>query len=246
MNNLPKYNDFKDSLVAFIDILGFNEKVLNINSENDFSYISNLLYSLQETAKNYSEDNSIFNEYEITAISDSLIISVPYNNPICTYGMLVILHNLQYELLATNFKTLIRGYIARGKVYHKNGFIFGEGYSKAYEGERTILGAPRIVLDKIIVQEGKKIIASNKNKTNLSAFDYILEDKLDGNYFIDYLNPIGRQLGLSKIQLLEERNSIKLFIEASLIEFSNNEKIKSKYEWLENYFYNCEKYYTLN
>ena len=246
MNNLPKYNDFKDSLVAFIDILGFNEKVLNINSENEFSYISNLLYSLQETAKNYSEDNNIFNEYEITAISDSLIISVPYNNPICTYGMLVILHNLQYELLATNFKTLIRGYIARGKVYHKNGLIFGEGYSKAYEGERTILGAPRIVLDQIIVQEGKKTIASNKNKNNLSAFDYILEDKLDGNYFIDYLNPIGRQLGLSKIQLLEERNSIKLFIEASLIEFSNNEKIKSKYEWLENYFCNCEKYYTLN
>lgn len=243
MNNLPKYNDFKDSLVAFIDILGFNEKVLNINSENEFSYISNLLYSLQETAKNYSEDNSIFNEYEITAISDSLIISVPYTNPICTYGMLVILHKLQYELLATNFKILIRGYITRGKVYHKNGFIFGEGYSKAYEGERLIGGAPRIILDQIIVQEGKKIIASNKNENNLSAIDYILEDKLDGNYFIDYLNPIGSQLGLSKIQLLEERNSIKLFIEASLIEFSNNEKIKSKYEWLENYFYNCEEYY---
>lgn len=243
MNNLPKYNDFKDSLVAFIDILGFNGKVLNMNSENEFSYISNLLYSLQETAKNYSEDNSIFNEYEITAISDSLIISVPYSNPICTYGMLVILHNLQYELLATNFKTLIRGYIARGKVYHKNGFIFGEGYSKAYDGERSIGGAPRIVLDQIIVQEGKKVIASNKNENNLSAFDYILEDKLDGNYFIDYLNPIGSQSGLSKIQLLEERNSIKLFIEAALIEFSNNERIKNKYKWLENYFYNCEKYY---
>lgn len=243
MNNLPKYNDFKDSLVAFIDILGFNEKVLNVNSENDFSYISNLLYSLQETAKKYSEDNSIFNEYEITAISDSLIISVPYSNRICTYGMLVILHNLQYELLATNFKTLIRGYITRGKVYHKNGFIFGEGYSKAYEGERSIGGAPRIVLDQIIVQEGKKIIESNKNENNLSAFDYILEDNLDGNYFIDYLNPIGGQSGLSKIQLLEERNSIKLFIEAALIEFYNNERIKNKYKWLENYFYNCEKYY---
>ena len=157
--------------------------------------------------------------------------------------MLVILHNLQYELLATNFKTLIRGYIARGKVYHKNGFIFGEGYSKAYDGERSIGGAPRIVLDQIIVQEGKKIIASNKNENNLSAFDYILEDKLDGNYFIDYLNPIGSQSGLSKIQLLEEKNSIKLFIEAALIEFSNNERIKNKYKWLENYFCNCEKYY---
>lgn len=244
MNNSPKYNHFKDSLVAFIDILGFNDKVLNINSENNFSNISNLLYSLQKIAKNYSEDGSIFNEYELTAISDSLIISVPYNNPICTYGMLIMLHNLQYELLATDFKTLIRGYVTRGKIYHKDNLLFGEGYSNAYKGELSIGGAPRIVIDSNIVKKGKEIITSNKNEHNLSAFDYIVEDKSDGLYFIDYLNPIGVQSKLSKNQLLNERHSIKLFIKKSLLEFENDEKIRRKYKWLENYFFNSEKYYT--
>ena len=113
----PKFKDFKESIVAFVDILGFDNRARNIKTEEDFTDISTLLFALQKFAKDFSQENDIFNEYELTAISDSLIVSVPYQNPISTYGLLTILHHFQYSILATSFKTLVRGFITKGKVY---------------------------------------------------------------------------------------------------------------------------------
>ncbi len=244
MKDFPKYDDFKDCLVAFIDILGFDKKVRSIDCESKFSEISILLDTLQKTAKNFSKNNNIFYEYEFTAISDSIIITVPFNNPICTIGMLIILHNLQYELLATNFKTLLRGYITRGNVYHKNNLLFGEGYSKAYRGESKIQGAPRIVLDPKVVKDAKSVIETTQNiEKHISVLEYLIEDQDDNFYFIDYLKPIGFQAKLTKQQLTEERESIKNFIYYSLKQYENEHNIKSKYQWLENYFNNTDKYF---
>lgn len=158
--------------------------------------------------------------------------------------MLQILHIIQYEMLATQFKTLVRGYITRGSVYHKHGLIFGPGYSDAFKGESLIGGAPRIVLDPMIVKDAKRVIESIENRRKLvTALDFLVEDPSDGFYFIDYLNPFGTSGSLSIDQLRQERESIKDFINNSLSKFEYDYKIKAKYKWLENYFNNTEKYY---
>ena len=237
MSNLPKHSDFKDSLVAFVDILGFDKKVRDINSEEGFLKVAKLLHATKETADNFSKADGLFEEFEFTAISDSLIISVPFSNAICTLGMLQILHNIQYEILGTSFKTLVRGYITRGSIYHKNGLIFGSGYSKAYRGEGKIGGAPRIVLDSSIVKDAKEVIEKNKDVENtVTILKYLREDLSDGLYFVDYLNPIGSQEGIPKEQIKEERISINEFIEKSLKSHEDNCIIHTKYKWLENYF----------
>jgi len=40
--NFPKYEDFADCMVAFIDILGFDSRVRNIKSREDFFEIGKL------------------------------------------------------------------------------------------------------------------------------------------------------------------------------------------------------------
>lgn len=163
--SLPNYDDYKVSLVAFIDILGFDNKAKNINNQKDFLEVSKLLYATQKTAENISNADDILKDFEFTAISDSVIASVPFTDPICTVGMLQILHGMQYELLGTDFKTIIRGYITKGHVHHKNGLIFGPGYSNAIKGERLVGGAPRVVLDPNLVDEARRVICSNQSDT---------------------------------------------------------------------------------
>jgi len=244
MDNLPNYEDYKDSLVAFIDILGFDKKARRISNGDDFFEVGKLLYATQKTAEGLSQAGDILEEFRFTAISDSIIVTVPFKNKICTTGMLHILHKIQYEMLGTEFKTLVRGYITRGPVYHKNGLIFGAGYSDAYKGERKIGGAPRIVLDPKIVKDAERVIRSiESTEKQVTALDFLTEDKSDGFHFIDYLKPIGSQEELPKQQLCGERESIKKFIDVSLSKYQDECMIYAKYKWLEQYFDSTEKYY---
>jgi hypothetical protein len=229
-------SEYKDSLVAFIDILGFDSRVRNIDAEESFFEISKLLVAIKETADNISGQDGIFAGYKVTAISDSVIATVPFTDPICTYGMLIILQNMQYDLLATGFKTMVRGYITRGKVYHKNGYIFGPGYSEAYRGENEYIGkSPRIVLDPAIVEDAKRVIDSKDSVAGYKTiFDLLVQDS-DGFHFIDFLSAKEKQSSISDHQYQIEKNSIKAFAMDGVRKYSGNIGIWAKYQWLLHY-----------
>ncbi len=235
MSNTINQDNFKDSLVAFIDILGFDSRARNIGKGEKFTDIKNLLEAVKRTTDKISQSDGLLNAYNLTAISDSVIITVPFNDPACTYGMLMILHDIQYGLLAI-FKTLIRGYITRGSVYHKDGFLFGMGYSEAYRGESSYIGgAPRIVLDPEVVSNAKKVVDSQTSLEGImTVFDYLREDN-DGFHFVDFLKPIGTQLSLTRDQLIDDRKTIKTLVDDAIIENISKPTIWSKYKWLENY-----------
>ncbi len=244
INSLPQYEDFIDSLVAYIDILGFDHRVKNIRNSVDFFEIGKLLFACKVNADAFNQDEGIFKNFKITAISDSIIITVPFTDPICTVGMLTLLHKFQYELLATEFQTIIRGYINRGPVYHANGLLFGAGYSNAYHGEQSIGAYPRIVCSPHIVRDARKAIDAHPNADKMTtAFDFLREDK-DGYYYVDYLKPIGGQLVLSKDQLSTERNGIEKLIASNIEEHNMNDKVRAKYKWLETYFHQTSSYYS--
>ena len=57
--NLPKFEDFTDSLVAFIDVLGFDQRARSIKDENDFLEVGKLLYTTYLTAQNLSSAGGI-------------------------------------------------------------------------------------------------------------------------------------------------------------------------------------------
>lgn len=244
--NRPNYSDFKDSLVAFIDVLGFNNRVKSIKNGDDFFEVSNLLYATKLTADGLSGADGVLDGFTITSISDSIIVTAPFNHPYCTVTMLHILHHIQYEFIATSFRTLVRGYITRGPVYHKDGMLFGSGYSDAYRGEGLIGWAPRIVLEPKVVKDAMRVVSQHGENRNdvVTAFDYLKEDPYDGFHFIDYFKPVGNQSVLSKEHLLDERREIQLFIEQNLQTYRDDYKIYPKYKWLQSYHASCSEYFT--
>lgn len=242
---VPKYGDYVDSLVAFVDILGFDSKVRAINSSDDFLTVAALLAALKATADSFDEKNSSLKGFAVTSISDSVIVTIPYSSPICTVGMLLLIQKIQYDLIATNFKTLMRGYICRGPVYHKNQIVFGKGYSDAYRKEQTIGHAPRVVVDPQIISIGKKVVESYKGDVDKvdHIFNHLFRDASDGYYFVDYLRPISPLLGSFNTEQAAERKLIKTFVNDSLIRYKTDQEIVRKYEWLSNYISLTEHYF---
>ena len=135
--NFPKYEEYSDCMVAFIDILGFDSRVRNINSREDFFEVGKLLFAIKEMERSYNENQNILKNLTITAISDSIIVTMPYHDTNCAMAIILVIQKFQYTLIASSFETLLRGYLTRGHVYHKDNIIFGRGYSEAYRKEKT-------------------------------------------------------------------------------------------------------------
>ena len=229
----PKYEDFTDCMVAFIDILGFDSRVRSIKSKEDFFEVGKLLFALKETEKSFNKNEDFFKNLTITAISDSIIITMPYHDPICAMAIITVIQKFQYDLIATSFETLLRGYLTRGNVYHKEQIIFGKGYSEAYRKEGKIGHAPRIVIDPKIIEDGRTKVLNYKGKEKVDhIFNYLIEDSCDGYHFIDYLKPVRLQIGISREDLIAERKVIKAFIENRLELFKDDEK-----EWFSLFFF---------
>ena len=188
----PDFKDFKKSFVAFVDILGFSNKVKDINFEEDFNEIAEILNALKMEANHFNANQDIFKDLTITAISDSIIISIPYdsvNDPAIT--IMIYLYHLQYTLLAS-FKTLVRGYLTLGDIYHKDGLIFGKGYVKAYQCEQDFKNnPPKIIIDPEIIEIARNAIKNIEGEFT-SIFDFLIIDE-NGCSFVDYLN---REMGL--------------------------------------------------
>jgi hypothetical protein len=227
--DIPSHSDFKKSVIAFIDLQGFEIRTKSIKNESDFIEVAKTLLAIKKQFEHFKKN---FNQYEITCISDSIIISVPYKDKIATYAMILALQQFQYELLIC-FKTLLRGYITIGNIYHKDGFVFGEGYVKAYKGEKS--GSfPRIVIDDEIINEARVVIEKYSKKEYPTIFDEILQDDKDQNYFINIfkgglLNKNGKE------NIHKETEQIFTFINESKNRFSDDEKVLSKYIWTENH-----------
>ena len=98
-------------MVAFIDILGFDSRVRSIKSQEEFFEVGKLLFALKETEKSFNKDKQFFSSLTMTAISDSVIVTIPYHDPVCAMAIITVIQKIQYDLIATSFETLLRGYL---------------------------------------------------------------------------------------------------------------------------------------
>lgn len=235
MAQILNFNDYKKCFVGFIDILGFSSSVKNITDESSFNSVASVLELLSTTADIINEDNNIFDEFNLTAVSDSLIVSVPASSKVGLYGLIYALHNLQYQLISSNTRTLLRGSIVVGNVYHKNGYIFGPGYMDAYKAESEIGGPPRIMLDPSVVNaigEHGVLAFGGKEK---SASELLRQDSSDGIWYIDYLIPRSSTLLSYGDDLATCRKNVESFVEEALKGSACKVKIHSKFFWLGKY-----------
>lgn len=203
-------------VVAFIDILGFKEALKNeAKAEKIFNALNGIKNSIEShfSSDGYNRFKGVL-DTEITAFSDSVVISGE-----STQATVVYHHALMFSELLIKNGFLCRGAICLGKLFHKNGILFGQAFVDAYNAESKRSVYPRIIVD----AEVKDLINCSENE--VGELDKLLRTDFDGELFID-------------ISIVNEYNRQSEFIENRLesivqLESDNKDKsIKQKHDWL--------------
>lgn len=262
INHEINIDDYIDSYVVFLDILGYKNifKLLDnkdfhdyngINRKDTFGKIARLNSVLRAESRFIAnKENHGIENINMTFVSDSIIISIPKDNNNLMLLLAEII-NIQYGLLLSD-GLLIRGYLASGDVYHKNGYIFGSGYIEAYEGEKrasqnNLSGI--VILSQDVLNDIKEY---DKQTNELKIFDtYTKENWINNdslNYFVDFLNPNILEAAYYQGQhdlFLEHKNNLKNYVSMQPQNYANYPRISAKWEWLKKYFETLDKYFEI-
>jgi hypothetical protein len=209
---------YEDRLLAFIDILGFSERVLRSGKDQKLGQeILHFFVSLKTLLARFQSD-----DFAVTLFSDTLCVSSrePPNFSSFCCGL---------SLIATSLLGLsytVRGAVSRGLLHHKGDIIFGPCLVRAHNLENTLAMFPRIIIDPDL-------------EVNLDPegglFEPIYADP-DGLRCVNYLSPVllevvFRLMGLPAQQL---RAEIKANIDR-MLSATTDERALQKLRWLHHY-----------
>lgn len=214
--------DYSDHFVAFIDILGYKEKILSIPDDQATQFIERMqkLWELiAESRRN--RPASSWQEYRGMSLkfyTDCLTISAevrPHSLSIMAEEVAILQNALYQDGLLT------RGGIALGKHFQSDHMVFSKAHLKAYYLEQAAI-YPRVILEDGLL-------------AHASIIDYFILAP-DGKVFIDYLAVI-HDLELEGEDLKKEFVRQKDRIVEGIQRYSSslNPKILCKYQWLAAY-----------
>ncbi|MFJ1269232.1 hypothetical protein ACD661_11760 [Legionella lytica] len=147
---------YENRTCVFIDILGWKEVINTCSIEiiykllNPFLNISSQYQQRKqrENARPENESSPYPYEVQLTAFSDSLVMSMP------TADLIRIFSNLPKLITAFLERgILIRGGIYIGKLYHQDNVIFGPALNKAYQIESEEAIFPRILIADEVIED---------------------------------------------------------------------------------------------
>ena len=247
---------FEDCFLAYLDILGFKDKVKEAkgNVGKRFASLIEALKTMSEFELK-SEKNTRTGKVEIrcSLFSDNIALMIKANDHDLPHLFLIIRY-LHDKLLEQNL--CLRGAIVKEKMYWPEkgrNILVGPAIIKAYELESKVAIYPRIIVDNDLQKHVKtaKIPAFPVSERGDLA-NFIRRGE-DGVYFFDVLNPaILRKKGEELKEL--SNDSFKIVwnpkAESSHAKVLNNVKetitkninnhvpqVRQKYEWLKTYLH---------
>jgi hypothetical protein len=242
---MEKNISYEKSIVAFLDVLGFKNKIKSSNSEESVKKFFGILNYIQawntSNGKNFFIEPKDFcnesyidwktipfkeiqKELQITYFSDSLVISLPYKDSDLNTKLFLIIRSLAYlisRLSLANF--FVSGGISIGKMFHKSNMFFGPAFLESYKLESEIAIYPRVILSKEVV-------------SSVNNMPYIKEVE-DGVSYIDWIDFMRKSIEKEgKTQaVLDNVDHIRELINQNIEENKDNLKIITKYTWLKNH-----------
>ncbi|MBR3095873.1 MAG: hypothetical protein IKH12_09815 [Clostridia bacterium] len=254
-NKLSEPHEYSDRYVAFLDMLGFSD--MCGNKKMDCFEIKAVYNDIELLKLKYDIfagvviSDEIRNGTDFTFMSDSIIISAPHSDP----GLLFILYLCSFiQNMLLQQGILLRGGIADGEFFKLDSIMFGPALISAYTIESKTAIYPRIVLSGRIIDELKikglfkkktveDYIARSQRETEKGEYIESVDDVYtqietlikqsseDAYYFVNHFN-LMEMLILSQNQAKKEK--VNLIIKNGLSQKSD--RIKQKYQWLENYY----------
>lgn len=177
---------YKDRIVAFLDILGWKKAILSSSGEGTgvVKVLGKTLAQLQGVAGHFNSLHEALPENQkwpgdpiITQFSDCIVISVENDS----HGKDA-LENALFILTTSliQFGFLLRGGVVRGDIFHDGSLTFGPALIEAYELESKVASAPRVILSKDLSSEWG-------SKVKTGGFPWISSG--DGHLFFNFIPP---------------------------------------------------------
>lgn len=236
---------YKQSIVVFLDILGFKRKVASKNNTNIKQVFNILTYTQAWDTKDgknlfiESKDfcaetyvdwtkisfDEIQQQLQITYFSDSLVITLPYEKSNLNTRLFLIIRSLAYlmsKLSASNY--FVRGSIVTGKMFHKSNMFFGPAFLEAYKLESENAIYPRVIL--------------SQDLTNITGNMPYIKKAEDGLFYVDWTDFIRKTVSQKQFKTpndIEAITHIQDLINQNIEYNKNNLTILAKYEWLKNH-----------
>lgn len=223
----------RESVIVVVDILGYKKEIYRASRDGQIDSLLEFVYDVICNAFPNVDDPSGI-KWFAKMMSDDLVAGYPIlGNGIGTFEFLQACYNaghFQREMM--KYGLPVRGGICVGRIHLSEFLVLPNDniLKEIIEVERAA-DFPRIIL----MDSSIKFLEKHWNSftdQDKSEIEILLWNDNDSKRYLNYLRPLSGITGINKRHLLEMH---KNFIEGNLEEFSNCERIYSKYIWVADY-----------
>lgn len=248
MNELYKGNDgkllFKKSFCAYIDILGFSEKIVG----NDLAFFSLYLDTLKTELEHIEDVHDLsgkqgFKNFELKIFTDNFVFGHPWFDQFGESelgNIFEVLSHIQFTFAKANI--FIRGAISISDLYMDENIVLGPALIESYKLESEKAVNPRILLSKEVVTIVKEHINYySEHDSSPQSKEYLID--IDGYHFVNYLSILFYDYNYPEHIIVSELIKHKDPIILNLNLHKSNFKLFDKYSWTANYHnYFCDNF----
>ena len=213
-------DQYRDSIVAFADILGFRQLVCQSKS-NAVDVIKTIDESISHVVKIVKSETAGL--VSVKLFSDCVCLS-------CADSELdLIIRELCFlQLFLATKGIFVKGGLSQGNHFENETIIFSEGLIRVYDLQ-VDNSYPRVTVDDVLV---KRIRRESDRDFGYELVDYLAVAP-DGRYFLDYLQTLTEE-GISG-QKDDFMGWHKQAILNQVEKNENNYRVVAKYKWLAEY-----------
>jgi hypothetical protein len=240
-------NLLRKSFCAYLDILGFSEKIL----KNDIQFFNKYLKILNEELKYIDtkhdlSDKNGYKNFELKIFTDNFVFGQPWFNQ---HGeselgnMFEVLSHIQLTFAKSDI--FLRGAISMSDLFMDQNVVIGPAIIESYklESEKSIY--PRIIVSEDVVQVINKHINYYADKKGSPQNNTYLID-IDGYHFLNYLFILFFDSEYTKTEVIKQLIEHKNAINNNLIKYENDFKLFDKYSWSAKYHnYFCKNHFLI-
>lgn len=251
MANAEKRNTMKydKRITVFLDILGFKQIIKSTEDKNGndneekIAFLKETILKIRELLDIDNANGHQAKSKQITQFSDSIVISFKENEESEVFYTLSDIQTLIINLALRGI--ICRGGISYGKLIHNDKMIFGPALVEAYETESKAALYPRIILDKSIIDIGKKHHAIHHGEIDEKlAIKKILNQDTDDMFYVDYFSKAQGELDDPEYDMPTYIEKLREIIDQGIKDGKKSPDIKVKYNWMKNKFNSMVRAYT--
>lgn len=221
--SVPESEYFQERLVAFLDVLGFSNRVRE--AERDCELFERSLTALRQLGKGPPWwATAPASDLVSTSFSDNIVISSATDKT----SVNALLQSVAYlAMRIPDWGSVLRGGVHVGLLYHEPGIVFGQAMISAYELAENVAIYPRVVVSK----QAEALLS----QLSLSA-EFLTTDT-DGQRFVDYFSYYSK-LAVARNQVTGLREHLRSLHAVLYWRLSNegDPDILKKYKWLAAYY----------